>query len=574
MEFARTLRNDREKMGEHPMYRPSRGHGQAQPQPHQASAQSRIRRSDDPLAELARLIGQEDPFKEFDGAQLRRAASNGNGASHAPTVAPERRPDRYANGNGAAHANGARPAQPPRSNGYEAPRPASRYAEPPKAAAAPASSRAPVARTEERYPAPRPSRFQPEAQAHAGAQAYADRQRPAPRTNSRDANAQYADRIARVRDPYADEDARPFRAPVTPEPRSRRAEPQQPASRYVPEEAPRHARSRPQQQDAYQRGYENDDYDPQYDDEAYLPEHADDIYDDVQPRRRSIGFWIVSAIVVASLIAVAFLGVFAYRTIFNTSPRAAIVTKSTAPTKVEPKNTPAAATPQSNKPIQDRVGGDQQPSQLMRREENPADLTQQPQQPAFQPQQQPQAPQVQRAPQFTPPAQQQQPQPAPQNVEQPKRVKSVPLRSEGPAQQPAPPSQQNNAPLPLGPNSQTQEPDTQAVTQNRVPQAATRTTVASLGPTPPAAATLPASGNYVVQVASHKTPEEAQGAWTNLRQQYAQIFSGRNADIRKVDLGDRGTFYRAMVGPMNREQANALCQNLKTQGAGCIVQTR
>lgn len=556
MSFARTLRNDREKMGEHPMYRPSRGHGQSQPQPHQAGGASRIRRSEDPLAELARLIGQEDPFKEFDAVQPRRVAPNGNGAGHAPVVAPERRPDRYTNGNGVAHANAARPA---RSNGHaqEAPRPASRYAEQPKAIA-PVSNRAPIARTDERYPAARPAR-QPEPQ------------QPAPRTNGRDANAQYADRIARVRDPYEAEAERPSRVPATPEPRSRRAEPQQAPSRYVPEEAPRHARSRPQHapaQDAYQRGYENNEFDPQYDDDAYLPDHADDIYDDVQPRRRGIGFWIVAAIVVASLIAVAFLGVFAYRTVFNTPSRAAIVTKSNAPVKVEPKNTPAATTPQSNKPIQDRVGGnDQQPTQLMRREENPADMTLQPQQPAFQPQ----APQVQRAPQLTPPPAQQQ---APQNVEQPKRVKSVPLRSDTPVPQPAPQPQQNNAPLPLGPNSQTQEPDTQTVTQNRAPQAATRTTVASLGPTPPAAATPPASGNYVVQVASHKTPEEAQGAWANLRQQYAAIFGARNADIRKVDLGDRGTFYRAMVGPMNREQANALCQNLKTQGAGCIVQTR
>jgi cell division septation protein DedD len=84
----------------------------------------------------------------------------------------------------------------------------------------------------------------------------------------------------------------------------------------------------------------------------------------------------------------------------------------------------------------------------------------------------------------------------------------------------------------------------------------------------------PSSGNYVVQVASHKTQEEAQAAWNTLRQQYASIYQNRNADIRKVDLGDRGTFYRAMVGPMGRDQANALCQNLKTAGAGCIVQTR
>lgn len=561
MEVARTLRNDREKMGEHPMYRPSRGHGQSQPQ--QAVAQSRIRRSEDPLAELARLIGQEDPFREFDTLQPRRAPVNGNGAGHAPAVAPERRPDRQANGhgNGAGYDNGSRPAQ-ARTAAYEAPRPADRYAQP----AAPAPARAPIARTDERYPAPRPVRpVLPEAQARAAAPAarYDEVQRPATRQGARDTSGQYADRPVRSRsvgaDTYAD-DMRPARQ--APEQRARRPEPQ-PASRYVPEEAPRHARSRPQQapyQDAYQRGYEND-YDPEYDDDAYLPDHAEDIYDDVQRPRRGLGFWLVAAIVVASLIAVGFLGIFAYRTIFNTPQRAAIVTKSPAPVKVEPKNTPQTAVPQSNKPIQDRVGGAEQPnSQIMRREEAPVDLTQQrpnlqPQQPAFGPQQQQQPPQVQRAPQFTPPAQQQQQQP-PQNVDQqPKRVKSVPLRSDGPVQQPGPQSE-NNTPVQLAPNTQAQ-------------QQAPRSTVASLGP-----ATAPASGNYVVQVASHKTPEEAQNAWNNLRQQYGSIFGNRNADIRKVDLGDRGTFYRAMVGPMNREQANALCQNLKTQGAGCIVQTR
>ena len=559
MSIARTLRNDREKMGEHPMYRPSRGHGQSQPQPHQATGQSRIRRGDDPLAELARLIGQEDPFKEFDAAQPRRAPANGhgngNGAGHAPTVAPERRPDRHANGNGTGHAA-------TRGNGYEAPRPASRYAQP----ASNVPARAPSARTDERYSASRPAARapeQPQGRTNGAAPRDEEFQRPAARSNGRDANAQYAERTAR--------------APVTQEARTRRPEPQ-PASRYVPEEAPRHARSRPQQpyQDQYQRGYEND-YDPEYDDDAYLPEHADDIYDDVQRSRRGWGFWLVAAIVVASLIAVAFLGVFAYRTVFNTPPRAAIVTKSNAPVKVEPKETPQTAVPQSNKPIQDRVGNSNQPqSQIMRREEVPTDLTQQ--QPAMQPQQQ--VPQAQRAPapQFQPTPQRQQqpqaqqPQQAPQNPDQPKRVKSIPLRSENPSQQPAPsPQSQNNAPIQLGPTAQTQEPDTQGVQQRQAPQQpATRTTVASLGPAPSAQA----SGNYIVQVASHKTQEEAQGAWANLRQQYSQIFGNRNADIRKVDLGDRGTFYRAMVGPMNREQANALCQNLKTQGAGCIVQTR
>jgi hypothetical protein len=562
MSIARTLRNDREKMGEHPMYRPSQGHGQSQPQPHQAAGASRIRRSDDPLAELARLIGQEDPFKEFDAVQPRRAPVNGKAAGPAPSVAPERRPERTANGNGASQPH-------TRGNGYEAQRSPNRYAQP--ASATP--SRATIARTDERYPAPRPARAveQQQARTSGAAARHEEFQRPS-RLNGRDAASQYADRSPRARDPYSDVEARPSRAPATQSARTRRPEPQ-PAGRYVPEETPRHTRGRPQPayQDQYQRGYEND-YDPEYDDDAYLPDHADDIYDDVQPSRRGWGFWLVAAIVVASLIAVAFLGVFAYRTIFNTPPRAAIVTKSNAPVKVEPNNVPQTAVPQSNKPIQDRVGGPNQPqSQIMRREELPTDLTQPAATPpAMQPQQQVQ-PQRTPTPQFQPA--QQRPQQSIQNPDQPKRVKSVPLRSDGPAQPAPAPQSQNNGPIQLGPNAQqAQEPDTQAVPQqNRnTQQPATRTTVASLGPAPSAQG----SGNYVVQVASHKTQEEAQGAWANLRQQYSQIFGNRNADIRKVDLGDRGTFYRAMVGPMNREQANALCQNLKTQGAGCIVQTR
>ena len=570
MSIARTFRNDREIMGEHPMYRPSRGHGQAQPQSQQAGATPRLRRSDDPLAELARLIGQEDPFKEFDAVQPRRAPANGplkahvngNGASHqAPAVAPERRP----NGNG--HANGA----------ALAPRPLpSRYPQ-----QAPVPARAPAARTDERLSAAQPSRVpapQPQqAKANGASRGFEEQPRLAARPSGRDANGYYPGLAPRAREAYADEEVRPARAPATTEtPRTRRPEPQQRTDRYVPEEAPRHARSRPQPQpayqDQYQRSYDND-YDPQYDDDSYLADEADDHYEGVQRSRRGIGFWVVSAIVIASLIAVAFLGVFAYRTVFNSQPRAAVVTKSNTPTKVEPqKAAPQALVSPSNKPIQDRVTGaaDQNPTQIMRREEAPADLTQQnPAAPQFTPER-PQP--TKNAPAFTPP-QQQQPAPQAQPEQQPKRVKTIPIRPDGVPQTVAPQSQ-NTGPMQIQATSPAPDQDTQTIPQNRGPNVPPRNTVASLGPTPPAATSAPTSGNYIVQVASHKTPEEAQSAWTNLRQQYASIFAGKNADIRKVDLGDRGTFYRAMVGPMSRDQANALCQNLKTQGAGCIVQTR
>ncbi len=569
MSVARTLRNDREKMGEHPIYRPSRGLGPSQqPQPQAAGVGLRPRRGEDPLAELARLIGQEDPFREFDAVQPRRVAAGGNGATHAP-VAPARA-ERPANGS-SPHVNGA--GQAPRRAAPEAG--TTLRQQPLQRNVQPQPARVPAARTDARpatTPAFRPAAAPaaPQARSNGAARGYEDHARP----HGRDANDQYAVRPPRTRETHAEALARMTRPAAPVEPRSRRPEPQ--SDRYAPEETPRHTRGRPQPasyQDDHQRGYEND-YDPQYDDDAYLPDHAEDIYDDVQRPRRGWGFWLVAAILFASLIAVAFLGVFAYRTIFNTPPRAAVITKSPVPVKVEPQNTPQTAVSPSNKPIQDRVSGGADPTQVLRREEAPADLTRQPPQappvqqknnPAFAPplQQQPQAPQQPVPPQQAPQVQ--------QNLidQQPKRVKTIPLRSDGSFAQP-----QHNGPLQLQANPEPETPVPPQIRPNsNVPQA--NRNVASLGPTPaPQQQAAPASGNYVVQVASHKTPDEARSAWEQLKSQYGSLFANRSADIRKVDLGDRGTFYRAMVGPMGRDQANALCQNLKTQGAGCIVQTR
>jgi cell division septation protein DedD len=43
--------------------------------------------------------------------------------------------------------------------------------------------------------------------------------------------------------------------------------------------------------------------------------------------------------------------------------------------------------------------------------------------------------------------------------------------------------------------------------------------------------------------------------------------------VRRADLGAKGVYYRAMVGPfVSAEQANELCSNLKAAGGSCIDQ--
>jgi cell division protein FtsN len=43
--------------------------------------------------------------------------------------------------------------------------------------------------------------------------------------------------------------------------------------------------------------------------------------------------------------------------------------------------------------------------------------------------------------------------------------------------------------------------------------------------------------------------------------------------IRRAELGDKGVYYRAMVGPFTSvEQATELCSSLKAAGGQCVVQ--
>jgi hypothetical protein len=89
---------------------------------------------------------------------------------------------------------------------------------------------------------------------------------------------------------------------------------------------------------------------------------------------------------------------------------------------------------------------------------------------------------------------------------------------------------------------------------------------ASTGPVAP-------SGNYSVQVSSQRSEEEAQSAFRALQVKYPNVLGGREATVRRADLGAKGIYYRAMVGPFtSADQASELCSNLKAAGGSCIVQ--
>ena len=90
--------------------------------------------------------------------------------------------------------------------------------------------------------------------------------------------------------------------------------------------------------------------------------------------------------------------------------------------------------------------------------------------------------------------------------------------------------------------------------------------------TPPAREAAP-TGGFVVQLSSQKTEEEARASFKVLAAKYSAVFGDREPYIKRVTIPEKGTFYRANVGPFTTSaEANHFCSNLKIVGGQCIVQ--
>ena len=97
--------------------------------------------------------------------------------------------------------------------------------------------------------------------------------------------------------------------------------------------------------------------------------------------------------------------------------------------------------------------------------------------------------------------------------------------------------------------------------------------VASAGSASGVAAAPSSGGGYAVQVTSQRSEAEAQAAFKELRAKFPNQLGGREPIIRRADLGAKGTYYRALVGPFaSMEEAAGMCSGLKAAGGNCLVQ--
>ena len=81
------------------------------------------------------------------------------------------------------------------------------------------------------------------------------------------------------------------------------------------------------------------------------------------------------------------------------------------------------------------------------------------------------------------------------------------------------------------------------------------------------------SGSYLVQVSSQKNEADAQASYRVLQGKFPSVLGSRAPLIKRADLGDKGVYYRAMVGPFGSpDEASQFCGSLKTAGGQCVVQ--
>jgi len=125
-----------------------------------------------------------------------------------------------------------------------------------------------------------------------------------------------------------------------------------------------------------------------------------------------------------------------------------------------------------------------------------------------------------------------------------------------------PPSSANasaNAPLSLAPQG--------------APAAEPRTPVANAAPVQTAPSAPAGGGGYLVQVSSQRSEADAQATFRTLQGKYPDVLGSHQPLIRRADLGEKGVYYRAMVGPFGTpEEASQFCGSLKTAGGQCVVQ--
>jgi cell division septation protein DedD len=69
-----------------------------------------------------------------------------------------------------------------------------------------------------------------------------------------------------------------------------------------------------------------------------------------------------------------------------------------------------------------------------------------------------------------------------------------------------------------------------------------------------------------------RTEPEARAAWEQVRRKHPDVLGPMAPSYAKVELGDRGSFFRVQAGPLaSRDAARSACEKLSKAGTVCFV---
>ncbi|WP_374621860.1 hypothetical protein [Devosia sp.] len=85
------------------------------------------------------------------------------------------------------------------------------------------------------------------------------------------------------------------------------------------------------------------------------------------------------------------------------------------------------------------------------------------------------------------------------------------------------------------------------------------------------AAPVSASGGAYVQLSSQRTEADAQASLRSTQNRLSGLLEGRGLEIRRVDLGAKGIWYRVVLPTGSFQQAIQACASFKANGADCVA---
>jgi hypothetical protein len=339
-----------------------------------------------------------------------------------------------------------------------------------------------------------------------------------------------------------------------------------------------------------ENGEHDDQRDPAYSDDsyAYQGEYEEE---EPAPKKRSSGLMTVAAVLALAVVGTG--AAFAYRTYVG-SPRSGeppIIRADNSPTKVMPAPNDGGAAKAPDRMLPGDGG-----EKLVSREETPVDVNARSGAPrvvfpALNPNTNP-PPVASVSPSGPPPATGANGT-MPNN--EPRRIKTLAVKGDAaenggiPAGASAPPPKPTTrsaaapaqavapGPAPIAPPPPARNPASANASANTpislAPQADAAPPPTRMAATNPAQPAAPGGGGYLVQVSSQKNEADAQASYRALQSKFPSVLGSHSSLVKRVDLGEKGVYYRAFAGPFgSSEEAAQVCSSLKSAGGQCFVQ--